>query len=67
VFQVTLQQVPGAAGVGTAVGTELAIHQERLLGAAERQGLLEQWEQTLDALVASHLRERPVGRRDLHG
>ena len=67
VFQVTLQEAPGAAAGGTSAGTEIAIHQERLLGAAERQGLLEQWEQVLDALVAAHLRERPVGRPELRG
>ncbi|MEE1618404.1 SRPBCC family protein [Brachybacterium sp. J153] len=56
VFQVTLQEA--------ATGTTIGIHQERLLGAAERQGLLEHWTTTLDALVESIAREHVI-RHDL--
>lgn len=43
IFQVTLMP--------TADGTEITVHQERLLGAAERQALLERWTGRLDDLV----------------
>jgi uncharacterized protein YndB with AHSA1/START domain len=52
VFQVTLLE--------SSQGTTVAIHQERLLGAAERQGLLEQWTTVLDELVAQIERENVV-------
>ncbi|MFC7374826.1 SRPBCC domain-containing protein [Brachybacterium sp. GCM10030267] len=52
VFQVTLLEASG--------GTTVAIHQERLLGAAERQGLLEHWTTILDELVAAIDRETAV-------
>ncbi|WP_114854062.1 SRPBCC domain-containing protein [Brachybacterium sp. YJGR34] len=58
VFQVTLQEAAG--------GTVLAVHQERLLGPAERQGLLEHWTTVLDQLVADYRRETVRG-RDLPG
>lgn len=45
----------------------LAIHQERLLGAAERQGLLEHWEQVLDEIVTSPGREIAGRPLDLRG
>ncbi|RHZ90319.1 hypothetical protein D1122_22355, partial [Cereibacter sphaeroides] len=44
VFQVTLQEAPESLGRATI----LEIHQERLLGAAERQGLLDHWNLVLD-------------------
>lgn len=53
VFQVTLQE--------SAEGTVIGIHQERLLGAAERQGLLEHWTAVLDDLVIAVERETVVG------
>ncbi|MFC0672523.1 hypothetical protein [Brachybacterium hainanense] len=46
VFQVTL--------VEAAQGTTIAIHQERLLGPAERQALLEHWTGILEEVVASY-------------
>ena len=58
VFQVTLQE----AGEGTV----LAVHQERLLGAAERQALLEHWTTLLDALVVQLRAERGTS-QDLRG
>jgi len=63
VFQVTLQENPDGYGPGTI----LEIHQERLLGAAERQGLLETWNRLLDELVDAHGRELAGGRLDLQG
>ena len=63
VFQVTLQEDPDGYGHGTI----LEIHQERLLGAAERQGLLEHWNRVLDDLVDAHGRELAGGRLDLRG
>lgn len=56
-----------AGGAGVGAGTVLAIHQERLLGAAERQGLLEHWEQVLDELVTGLGREVAGRPLDLHG
>lgn len=43
-FEVTLQ----ASALGTPAGTTITIHQERLLGVAERQGQLEHWVAVLD-------------------
>lgn len=48
VFQVTLQPEPEGGR-----GTVLAVHQERLLGPAERQALLEHWETALDRVAAT--------------
>lgn len=42
-FEVTLLEETG--------GTTIVIHQERLLGPAERQGLLEHWDDVLAALA----------------
>ncbi|WP_263311213.1 hypothetical protein [Brachybacterium atlanticum] len=63
VFQVTLQEVPESLGHATI----LEIHQERLLGVAERQGLLDHWNLVLDDVVAAHGRELAMGRLDLQG
>ena len=63
VFQVTLQEAPESLGRATS----LEIHQERLLGAAERQGLLDHWNLVLAAVVAAHGRELAGGRLDLQG
>ena len=63
VFQVTLQEVPESFGHATILET----HQERLLGAAERQGLLDHWNLVLDDVVAAHGRELAGGRLDLQG
>ena len=52
IFQVTLQDEGD--------GTQITLHQERLLGAAERQGLLEHWTGVLDALVDTCSSERAV-------
>ena len=54
VFQVTLQESPE----GPLWGTVIELHQERLLGAAERQALLEHWTTVLDTLVEDYVRER---------
>ena len=63
IFQVTLQEdLESPEG-----GTVIAIHQERLLGPAERQGLLDRWTQVLDALVGAHERELTGGRAELPG
>ncbi|HEX7352596.1 hypothetical protein [Brachybacterium sp.] len=62
VFQVTLQ----APLESSLLGTVLEIHQERLLGAAERQGLLEQWTGVLDELVQVYAHESS-GSQDLPG
>ncbi|QNN82415.1 hypothetical protein H3H54_15665 [Brachybacterium sp. Z12] len=53
VFQVTLQDPPDAAPGCTLI----ELHQERLLGAAERQALIEHWDAVLDALVQAYARE----------
>ena len=53
VFQVTLQEPLEPSAPGTVV----EVHQERLLGAGERQGLLEHWTAELEALVAEYGRE----------
>lgn len=50
VFQVTLLEAPA--------GTTVAVHQERLLGPAARQSLLEHWTGRLDALVGQVAQER---------
>ena len=63
VFQVTLQETQAGAAHGDTAGTELTIHQERLLGPAERQGLLEHWQQVLDELITGPGRE--IGGRPL--
>ncbi|WP_193103723.1 hypothetical protein [Brachybacterium sp. FME24] len=52
VFQVTLLEA--------SAGTTIAIHQERLVDAVERQSLLEQWTAILDDLVAALERETAV-------
>lgn len=62
VFQVTLQKPPESGLVGTVI----AIHQERLLGPAARQGLLEQWTTALDQLVTAYAQESS-GSQDLPG
>ena len=62
VFQVTLQE-PAEDGT---TGTSIGIHQERLLGDAERQTLLVYWTAVLDELVAAYEREG-AGSQDLHG
>lgn len=62
VFQVTLQE-PAEDG---AAGTSIEIHQERLLGDAERQSLLVYWTAVLDELVAAYEREG-AGSQDLRG
>lgn len=48
VFQVSLQEFAD----GPRRRTLLALHQERLLGPAERQGLLEHWQAVLDEVGA---------------
>ena len=53
VFQVTLQDSPE----DPLWGTVIELHQERLLGAAERQSLLEHWTEVLDTLVEDCTRE----------
>lgn len=58
VFQVTLQE----AGQGTTI----ALHQERLLGAAERQAQLEHWTTVLEEVAAQLEAERPES-QDLPG
>ena len=45
VFQVTITEA--------VEGTTITVHQERLLGPAERQALLERWTRILDDLVAA--------------
>lgn len=45
VFQVTIAEA--------VEGTTITVHQERLLGPAERQALLERWTRILDNLVAA--------------
>lgn len=62
VFQVTLQEPFEEA----LLGTELEIHQERLLGAAERASLLVHWTAVLDALTLAFARESAVD-QDLPG
>lgn len=62
VFQVTLQE-PAEHG---AAGTEIEIHQERLLGAADREGMLSYWTAVLDELVTAYEREN-AARQDLPG
>lgn len=52
VFQVTLLEA--------SAGTTIAIHQERLVDAVERQSQLEQWTAVLDDLVAALERETAV-------
>lgn len=53
VFQVTLQD----SLEDPQQGTLIELHQERLLGTAERQALLEHWTTVLDALVWDYARE----------
>lgn len=62
VFQVTLQEPSGAASGETTI----ELHQERLLGPAERQSLIEHWTTVLDALVAAYATEG-AGPQDLPG
>ncbi len=49
IFQVSLTPAAG--------GTTVQIHQERLLGPAERQGRVERWTQELEQLVRSIAKE----------
>ena len=53
VFQVTLQDSPE----DPLWGTVIELHQERLLGAAERQALLEHWTTVLGTLAEDYARE----------
>ena len=62
IFQVTVQE-PLDPGV---VGTVIEIHQERLLGPAERQTLLAHWTAVLDELVVAYALET-AGSQDLPG
>lgn len=62
IFQVTLQEPLDAS----LLGTVLEIHQERLLGPAERQALLARWNSVLDELVMAYALES-AGGRDLPG
>ncbi|EWS80307.1 hypothetical protein [Brachybacterium phenoliresistens] len=54
VFQVTLLEAPG--------GCTIAIHQERLLGSAERQALLERWTRELEELRGGIARDAAARR-----
>lgn len=62
VFQVTLQEPFEDA----LLGTELEIHQERLLGVAERSALLTRWETVRDELGLAYAQETS-GSQDLPG
>lgn len=62
VFQVTLQD----AGDAPSGSTVIELHQERLLGPAERQTLIEHWTGELDAVVEAYTREGD-GPQDLPG
>lgn len=58
-FQVTLLE--------SSNGTTLSIHQERLLGPAERQSLLEHWSSVLEQLARSLEHTPGISEVDLRG
>lgn len=62
IFQVTVQEPLEESLLGTVI----EIHQERLLGPAERQSLLAHWTSVLDELVVAYALES-AGSQDLPG